>query len=493
MENPAEVKEIRNKLRMMKFPQDEIVNTVRRQQRAIYKQRLANETLRKEITEYEKEIANLDHQLEQFKTNEELQKLNSQIKNYTNKLSVISADLAAEEQKRKKLEDEVSKANSKSGGFFKQSKENSELQARLRTVENRLDKALLRYNGNLGKLSDQRSEIDELRKSRQVFQDIIRHAEQQKLQSDQEMATLISSSNQAYSERDRMKMDLVQLKQAEQEDIKNFDEEYTRLSQQIEGQRITQNRPRDQQPTVPSLNSQLGSQSDQAEEITAQTELLQEKINKTLQLCGYETYEDLLAAADAIERENFSLYNFVVEHGANKTKLQDEIDALELQNNTLQQQIDRNDNEQKDSLENLTIDIKNVDEDLQESIEEAERNEQESQAVNKEIEDLFNELECSWAESPDENTHVTPVNSMFCLSNIEVNMAEMMNSLAERVKYQYSMRGITDFSTLVSGEQSDGASMKQMHTKALDKDQIKLPDTSKPLSVEEMMQLLNNS
>ena len=241
------------------------------------------------------------------------------------------------------------------------------------------------------------------------------------------------------------------------------------------------------------MNSQFGSQSDQAKEIVAQTEHLQEMINKTLELCGFETYEDLISAADALERENFSLYNFVVEHGANKTKLQDEIDALELQNKELQKQVEKNDSEQKDSLENLTIDIKNVDDDLKDSIEEAERNEQESQAVNKEIEDLFNELECSWTESPDEHTNVTTINAMFCLSNIEVNMAEMMNTLADKVKYQYSMRGITDFSTLVSGEQSDNQSIKQMHTKALEKDQIKLPDTSKPLSIEEMMQLLNNS
>ena len=66
-----------------------------------------------EIVEYEKEITNLDHQLKQFKTNEELQKLNALKKRYSNQLSVINADLAAEEQKRKKLEDEVSKANSK--------------------------------------------------------------------------------------------------------------------------------------------------------------------------------------------------------------------------------------------------------------------------------------------------------------------------------------------------------------------------------------------
>ena len=72
-------------------------------------------------------------------------------------------------------------------------------------------------------------------------------------------------------------------------------------------------------------------------------------------------------------------------------------------------------------------------------------------------------------------------------------MAEMMNNLAEKVKLMYSMRGVTDFTTLVGNEQSDNSSIRQTHTKALDKDQIKLPDTSKPLSIEEMMQLLNNS
>ena len=132
MENPNEVKEIRNKLRMMGFPQDEIVSCVRRQQRAISKQSQANETIKNEIAQYEREIAHIDKTVEEFKTNEELQKLNSLQKIYQNKLSVINADLAAEEQKRKKLEEEVSKANSKHGGFYKQSKENQELQARLR-------------------------------------------------------------------------------------------------------------------------------------------------------------------------------------------------------------------------------------------------------------------------------------------------------------------------------------------------------------------------
>lgn len=494
MENPSEVKEIRNKLRMMNFPQDEIVGTVRRQQKAIFKQKQANETIKKELAEYEKEIEALDKQAEALKTNEELQKLNSLIKNYSNKLSVINADYAAEEQKRKKLEDEVSKANSKAGGFFQQSRENQELQARLRTMENRLDKALLRYNGNLTKLGEMRNQIDELRKSRASFKEVMGKAQQMIEESDRQMATLISSSNQAYSERDRMKMDLVTLKQAEQEDIKNHEEEIARLNQQIEGQRITQSRPRDQQQTVPSINSQFGSQNDQQEELTIQTDNLQELINQTLQLCGFSSAEELTAAADALERENFSLYNFVVEHGSRKSKLQDEIEALELQHSNLERQIDQKDSEQNDDLAMLTLDIKNVNEDLEEAKEEADRYSTETDAIYQGIQDLFNELGCSWDETPDEHRDVTQINAMYCLSNIESGLAQLMEEVAEKVKYIYSMRGNTDFSTLLANEPPETTSMKQlMHTKPIEKEQPKLPESSKPMSVEEMMELLNST
>ena len=492
MENPNEVKEIRNKLRMMGFPQDEIVSCVRRQQRAISKQSQANETIKNEIAQYEREIAHIDKTVEEFKTNEELQKLNSLQKIYQNKLSVINADLAAEEQKRKKLEEEVSKANSKHGGFYKQSKENQELQARLRTMENRLDKALLRYNANLQKLADQRHRIDELRKNRFTFRDVMRKQEKERQERDSQMAELISTSNQAYSERDRMKMDLVTLKQAEKEDIKNFDEEYSRLTQQIEGQRITQSRPRDQQQAVPSLNSQLGSQSDQQEELTQQTDQLQEIITQTINLCGFDSHEELIRAADQIEQENFSLYNFVVEHGSQKSKLQDEIDLLQLQHTKLLQQIESNDSEQKDDLEDLTENIKHADEDLVEIKEQEAKNKSEFQAVYEEIGNLFNTLECSWDNAPDESQTVSPSNAMFCLSQIENAMAEMMGNVAEKVKYMYSMRGITDYSTILTSEQQEAAAQKIAHARAMEtKEAPKLPEMSKPLTLEEMMQMLN--
>ena len=164
MENPAEVQELRNKLRMMKFPQDEILNTVRKQQRAIHKQKQANETIHNELNEYKMQIDSYEQTKAAHDSSDELNHLKSLEKTMTNKLSVLSADYAAEEQKRKALEEEVSKARSKAGGIFAQTRENEEIQGKIRTMENRLDKSLVRYNQNLTKLAEKRAQLDELRK-----------------------------------------------------------------------------------------------------------------------------------------------------------------------------------------------------------------------------------------------------------------------------------------------------------------------------------------
>ena len=148
MENPAEVQELRNKLRMMKFPQDEILNTVRKQQRSIHKQKQSNDTIRNEIHEFEAQIQAIDQSVSAHDTSEDINKLKAQEKNLSNKLGVLSADFSAQDQKRRVLEDEVSKARSKAGGIFAQSHENEEIQARNRTMEKRLYKALFRYKKN---------------------------------------------------------------------------------------------------------------------------------------------------------------------------------------------------------------------------------------------------------------------------------------------------------------------------------------------------------
>lgn len=496
MENPAEVQEVRNKLRMMKFPQDEILSIVRRQQRAIHKQKQANDTIRNEINEYETQIGNIDRAIHQYKTSEELQKLQTQKKNLTNKLSIISADYNAEETKRRRLEDEVSKANSRAGGFFQQSRENAELQARLRTMENRLDKALVRYNRNLAKLADMRARIDELRKDRFTFRDVIRNAEIQREKTDQEINNLISTSNEAYSERDRRKMELVRLKTAEKADVKAFEEKLARLNQTIEGQKIAQSHPMNQHAPLPPTNSQIGSQSDQQEELTQLTEQYQVTIQRTLDLLSMQDVPELFSEAEKLERENFSLYNFVVEHGATRTRLCEEIEGLELQKNALLAQADTSEVQQSEQLEHLTSDIQEVDKELAEITAKKEQNEEEFSSVYSEIESIFNMLNCSWADAPDGKATITSSNAMFCLSLIETAIADMVNMIYEKTKLECNLRDVVPSSFLHEDPTMSQGVVVSRHmgqTRAAQEKELagRVADTTKPLSIEEMMAMLD--
>lgn len=493
MENPAEVQELRNKLRMMKFPQDEILNTVRRQQRAIHKQKQANETIRNEIVEYETQLANIDREISLHKSNEELQKLQTERKRLTNKLSNLTADKDAEEAKRKRIEEEVSKANSKAGGFFQQSRENEELQARLRTMENRLDKSLVRYNSNLAKLEDLRSRIDELRKDRATFRDVVRNAEVQREKKDQEINRLISGSNEAYAERDRHKMELVRLKGAEATDVKAFEEKLERLNQTIEGQKIAHNHPLDHQAPIQSMNSQIGSEQDQQEKLTAQCE---EKTNETLVLLGMKDIQEVFVEAERLERENFSLFNFVVEHGARRTHLQEEIDGLELQRSALLTQTEQSDEKQSSDLMELTMTIRDVDAELQSIQTQREKNESEFTAVYTEIDALFNMFECTWDESPDGKTTATPANAMFCLSGIESAVAEIMSKVVSEANMQCGMQDIKPSSFLHEDQQqpAQGHAVSRHigPTRAVQEKELagRVADSAKPLSREEMMAML---
>ena len=495
MDNPAEVQELRNKLRMMKFPQDEILNTVRRQQRAIHKQKQANETIRNEINEYEKQIEHIQHEIHLHKTDENLQKLQTMRKNLSNKLSLLTADVNAEEAKKRKLEEEVSKENSKAGGFFQQSRENEQLQARCRTMENRLDKALVRYSKNLTKLAEIRSRIDELRKERFAFKEIIRTAEVQKDREDQEITRLISNSNEAYSERDRKNMETLRLKTAEKTDIKAFEEKLARLNQTIEGQKISQSHPPVPQQPLPSMSSQLGSQLDQDQEgLVQMTEQYQIAIDRTLDIMEMKDIEELFDEAERIERENFSLYNFVVEQGATRTKLQDEIDGLELQRDSLLAQREDNELEQSEELQELTGNIQEVDMELADVRHEKEKNMEAFASIYKGIESMFNMLECKWSDSPDGKAGISPTNAMFCLSSIETAVADMMNSVLEKTKLECNLRDIKPLSFIQGGEQSPQATMtRQLVTSRVVQEKElagKVADSTKPLSIEEMMAML---
>lgn len=493
MENPAEVQELRNKLRMLKFSQeDKFLNLVRKQQRSIAKQRQANETLRNEIAQYEFQISRIEQLTNQYKNNEELLHLNSLQKNYTNKLSVLSADFAAEDQKRKRLEEEVSKARSAAGGVFAQARENEALLKDLHTMENRLDKALMRYNSSLTKLAAMRSQIDEIRKDRNTFRAVIRKAYNDRQLKDDEMNRLITNSNQAYADRDRLMMELVQLKSAEKEDVQAFQAELTRCEQRIENQIITQNHPRNQAQPIPSRDSQIGSTSDGQDELVALTDQLTTTTSQTLDNLGFKDVDELIKEAQRLESENFSLYKFVVENAAIRTELQDQLDQLYATEKELLDQSEMTEEQLNEKLQEITTDINTTSNELQELKQQHQTDLAEFNEIYEKLQDLFNTLGCSWDNSPDEKEQITQTNSMFVMTTIEKTLMEMMRDTCDKARMQYAVR-YADPSSILAEEKGDAAASRaSTHQRtAQDREIPKNIESTRPLTLEEIRDLIN--
>jgi chromosome segregation ATPase len=358
-------------------------------------------------------------------------------------------------------------------------------------MENRLDKALVRYNANLGRLSELRAQIDELRKDRMNFREVVRRATSTREEKEKKIASLISESNSAYSERDRRKMELVRLRAAEKSDVQAYETRLGLLNEEIDNQRVAQNRPVGQPSADAGSDSNAGPQSERQEELTQLAIQYETAKEKTLQLCGITSVEELFAQAEALERKNFSLYSYVVEHGAQRTKLQEQIDVLDFQLNALQSQLEGTEGQQSVTLVKLTKDIEEVDAELTAIQQQKTDSEVKFTSMYASISEIFNLLGCKWDDSPDGKSTVTPANSMFCLSSIENIVADMIKVVYEQARLSDNLRRENRPSG-ASDERAEPPTIAPKHSLAtLPRQGEREGAGTKPLSIDEIRDLLD--
>merc|ERR1719224_210422 len=115
------------------------------------------------------------------------------------------------------------------------SKQNVEAtQKQIRILENRLDKALQKFNEAIAANRSLREQIDTLRRERVVFDDIYRKLENELQQKKKEMANIIEQANAAYEARDSAQAQMASLKQQADREHQEFEKEWTELGRLIE-------------------------------------------------------------------------------------------------------------------------------------------------------------------------------------------------------------------------------------------------------------------
>jgi chromosome segregation ATPase len=486
METPAEVQELRNKLRMMKLPQDDIINFVRRQQRALVKQKEANATIRRLIEKHEIEHARVEQVRAEFDGDPDLQKLESTKKQLLNRMSVLQADVSVEEGKCRRIKEEVSRARSKAGGIYTHAEEKESVLTRMRINENRLNRSYTAYNSHLTKLLSLRSQLDELRKQRATFREIMQDSKADGESQYDRIVTMISESNDAYADRDLLKRRLTEVQLAERQIQEEFQENITEITERIEIQRVTKNRPRMADHVMTTSDSQIGSSSDQTDDLAAQTDIMQTAISQTLGALHFPNTDALVKNADQLERENFSLYNFVVESASINFGIQEELEALSKRKEELDSIAQMTDEEQSAHLAVLTKQIASTSEHLTDTQGVFRRETEEFEEIHTKMERLFSLLGGSWADSLDQKPGMSQSNAPFVLSTLESKLASMMDRIFEQASIQYEVTG-QEFKLVESDHEiGESKGRTSLGREAFGR-QI---EHSRPLTIEEIQRLL---
>jgi hypothetical protein len=232
-------------------------------------------------------------------------------------------------------------------GGVKASLENAKaVQKQIRILENRLDKALQKFNESIEANRLLREQIDTLRRERVVFDDIYKKLDNELHSKKKEMANIIEQANAAYEARDSAQAQMAALKQQADKEHAEFEKEWRELGKLIENDKkmkefmrqkvrskeegklaVTNNSDEDKQRKNRSMKSGFDTAKSQVAVTSHQDQIItyEEAFSKIQAATGICDIDDLVQNFINAEDQNFTLFKYNNELTADTEKLEQNI------------------------------------------------------------------------------------------------------------------------------------------------------------------------
>ncbi|KAK3256578.1 hypothetical protein CYMTET_34289, partial [Cymbomonas tetramitiformis] len=167
----------------------------------------------------------------------QIQKLQDQADMYTRKIELEKRRVSELDKQIAMMNQKIMEQRKKMGGVNAARENSQQIQKQIKILENRLDKALQKYNEALAHNRKLRENIDNLRRERLVFDNIYKKLEKELAEKKKEMAHIIEVSNKAYEARDAAVNEMSRLKQQADKEQAAFEAEWRELGRLIETDR----------------------------------------------------------------------------------------------------------------------------------------------------------------------------------------------------------------------------------------------------------------
>jgi len=274
----------------------------------------------------------------------------------------LARKIVLEMRKSKMLDQQLSEAGNiltstrtLMGGINTAKEQSVSVQKRIKLLENRLEKAYVKYNQSITHNKQLREQINNLRRERIMFESIHSNLECEVARLKREMAEIIQLANQVFEAKEKAIQEMsVLMAQAEKEQA-GFEEEWRQLTQIIEDDKRERERARAQELAVRERETQellkggvagakaragrnkaghtiLGGPAynkAMAQNVAAEkVQMYGQAFEKIQQATSITDIDQLVSSFISAEDQNYTLFNYVNEVNTEIEKLEDQITVI---------------------------------------------------------------------------------------------------------------------------------------------------------------------
>jgi len=441
---------------------------------------------RQTISKLKKDTANLKDELhtEARTTNVKNQSTVSNITrlqdvgdNYSKKIEIEKKRMEDLDREISLLETKIAAQRQQMGGSSGIKESNEMINKKIKSLENKLDKSLQKYNEAVANNKQLREQIDQLRRERKVYDNIYSKLESELMDKKREMKEVIEKAKKAYEEREKAQTKMKELKDKAAKDQSDFEREWEELSKLIEQDKKMKDFIKGKTAEKKGDMTGRGEMSTHSvmQDLTHQEETLRKKVaksawgiakdtgdihvsidkvqayedafNKIKSATGISDIDELVKTFVNAEEHNYSLYNNVNELNGQVETLEGEIGELKTEIDKYRGQNMSTDNQRKRILEELEDKLTKTEQKAEQYEGKYQETMKTINILKSGIQNIFDRIGCN-TENIEEivgSEGVTEANMMQYLGIIEQRTNEVLQMFAA---CQTKQSGETDLASL---------------------------------------------
>ncbi len=414
-----------------------------------------SENYRQQIEKIKKETESLREQLcldslqsTNAATGSQIARLQDQGDAYAKKIQQEQKKLEELDLQIAQVQQKIKEQRAAMGGAKGSRETNESIGKKIKGLENKLDKALQKYNEAIAHNKQLREQIDALRRERVVYDNIYTKLETELQEKKEEMQRITERGKKALEDREEAKRKMEELRRESEKEQEEFENEWRELGRLIEQDKKMKDfikqreRPSFQEdPSAAELSEeqQLRKQAakgawsivfDKAsiQQSMDKVQAYAEAFEKIQKATGISDPDEIVKTFVEAEKHNYSLFNYVNELNNEMEKLEQQIKDIRGEIEQCRGQGVRTDDQRKQIVSDLERRLEKTDLRVQQYEHNYEKTMQTINALKAGIQSIFERIGCNTEAAQEMLGYqgVTETNMMQYLGIIEQRTNEIL-------------------------------------------------------------------